>query len=109
MEFFKIGKRDVTFIREMRVVFKGVNDIFTAKTNTLHSGLQMNLNLCIFLQTFNAISEWEYVKKEWMCSFFLISMICLIENVSFIYYGSHSSHVSYLLYRVCCLQVLKKL
>ena len=36
---------------------------------------------------FNAISEWEYLKKESMCISFLISMICLLENVYFIHYG----------------------
>ena len=45
-----------------------------------HSGLRFNLNLCLFLQTFNAISESEYVKIGSMCIFFLISMICLREN-----------------------------
>ena len=45
-----------------------------------HSGLRLNLNLCLFLQTFNAISESEYVKIGSMCIFFLISMICLSEN-----------------------------
>jgi hypothetical protein len=47
---------------------------------SVHSGLRLNLNLCLFLQTFNAISESEYVKIGSMCIFFLISMICLSEN-----------------------------
>ena len=46
----------------------------------------VEFELCIFLQAFNAISEWEYVKKESMCIFFLISMICILENVSFIHF-----------------------
>ena len=72
------------------------------------SGLQSNLNLCIFLQAFNAISEWEYVKKESMCIFFLISMICLLENVSFIDFKCNMGNVPYSLYKVCCLQILKQ-
>ena len=46
----------------------------------LHSGLRFNLILSLFLQTFNAISESEYVKIGSMCILFLISMICLSEN-----------------------------
>ena len=47
-----------------------------------HSGLRLNLNLCLFLQTFNAISESEYVKIGSMCIFFLISVIGLSENTT---------------------------
>ena len=61
-----------------------------------HSGLQTNLNLCIFLHAFNAISEWEYVKKESMCIFFLISMICLLENVSFIHFKCNMGHIQFM-------------
>ena len=48
--------------------------------NYVHSGLWLNLNLCLFLQTLNAISESEYVKIGSMCIFFLISVICSSEN-----------------------------
>ena len=43
---------------------------------TIHCGLKLNMNVCLFLHTFNAISESEYVKLASMCYFFLISMIC---------------------------------
>ena len=51
------------------------------------------MNLYIFLQAFNAISEWEYVKIGSMCSFFLISMICLLENVTFIHFRCNLGHI----------------
>lgn len=47
-----------------------------------HPGLRLNLNLRLFLQTFNAISGSEYVKIGSMCIFFLISVICLSENTT---------------------------
>ena len=50
--------------------------------HSTHRGLRLNLNLCLFLQTFNAISESEYVKIGSMCIFFLISVICLSENTT---------------------------
>ena len=53
-----------------------------SKSFNLHSGLRFNLNLCLFLQTFNAISGSEYVKIGSMCIFFLISVIGLSENTT---------------------------
>merc|ERR1712129_179806 len=53
-----------------------------ASMESEHSGLRLNLNLSLFLQTFNAISESEYVKIGSMCIFFLISVICLSENTT---------------------------
>ena len=61
-----------------------------------HSGLLLNLILCLFLQTFNAISESQYVKIGSMCSFFLISMICLLGNVSFIHFKCNMGHIQFM-------------
>jgi hypothetical protein len=47
-----------------------------------HRGLRLNFNLCLDLQTFNAISESENVKIGSMCVFYLISVICLSENTT---------------------------
>jgi hypothetical protein len=52
---------------------------------SLHSVLQLNMNLCLFLQAFNAISESEYVKLGPMCCSFLVSTIWLLEIGTFIY------------------------
>ena len=71
----------------------------------LHSGLRFNLILSLFLQTFNAISESEYVKILSMCIFFLISVICLSENTTLYIFRSNLSHVSYQLGKGCCLPI----
>ena len=45
---------------------------FSNKSNfslRTHRGLQLNLNLCLFLQTVNSMSESEYVKIGSMCIF----------------------------------------
>merc|ERR1712129_164689 len=74
-----------------------------ASMESEHSGLRLNLNLCLFLQTFNAISESEYVKIGSMCIFFLISVIGLSEKQLYTFLGSNLSHVSYQLGKGCCL------
>ena len=67
-----------------------------------HHVLQSNLNLCLFLQALNAISESEYVKLGPICFFFLVSTIRLLEIATFI-------HVPNLLCKFFCLQMLKQL
>ena len=67
-----------------------------------HHVLQLNLNLCLFLQAFNAITESEYVILGPICYFFLVSTICLLEIVT-------SIHVPNLLCKFFCLQILKQL
>ena len=52
-----------------------------------HSALELNMNVCLFLQTFNAIFESKYQKLASMCYFFLISMICF-QDIAILSYLS---------------------
>ena len=54
---------------------------------TLHSALELNMNVCLFLQTFSAIFESEYLKLASVCYFFLISMICF-QDIAILSYLS---------------------
>ena len=69
-----------------------------------HSGLQLSLNLSLFLQTSNAISESEYVKIGSMCIFFSWFQWLVYQKIQlYTFLGSNLSHVSYQLGKGCCL------
>ena len=71
----------------------------------LHRGPRLNLNLCLFLQTFNAISESEYVKIGSMCIFSWFQQFFYQKIQLYTFLGSNLSHVSYQLGKGCCLPI----
>ena len=68
--------------------------IFYTRGFAYHSALQSNLILLNLLLTSDAISESQYVKIGSMCNFFLISPICLLENVTFMHFKCTSKSCS---------------
>ena len=73
VEFFKIGKRDVTFIREMRVYEENVSE---GKLNwnmeIVHddkkSGINKQFMFCFFGTEFQVGIKHYFVKKASICS-----------------------------------------
>ena len=71
LEFANFLKLDCLKIDKNGTSTVSISYFLLVWVNSVHSGLRFNLNLCLFLQTFNAISESEYVKIGSMRSGFL--------------------------------------